>query len=151
VPTVYRVCKVRHPVFDGTGARLEGGRWNSPGRPVIYASTSLAGSILAIIAHVGRQLHLPGAHHGARAFVPDDLPQETLEPSRLRNWADEDSVSAREYGDGWLAEARTAVLFVPAVTAQPFGQHVLLNPRHPHYRRITFEEPRPVIWDARLF
>jgi RES domain-containing protein len=151
VPTIYRVCKARYPVFDGTGASLEGGRWNSPGRPVIYASTCLAGSILEIIAHAGRRLRLPGSHHGARAIVPDDLPQESVDPDNLAGWAGDESVSARAYGDRWVAEGRTVLLFVPAVTAQPFGQHLLLNPRHPDFQRIETGAPQPVVWDARLF
>ena len=30
----YRIGDARHPLFDGRGAMLEGGRWNSPGLPV---------------------------------------------------------------------------------------------------------------------
>ncbi len=151
MPTIYRVCKARYPVFDGTGAARTGARWNSPGRPVVYASTCLAGSILEILAHAGRRLHLPGEHHGARAILPDDLPVERLESADLPGWAGDESAAARRYGDRWLAEARTAVLFAPSATAQPFGSNVLLNPEHAEFRRIVFEPPRPVVWDARLF
>jgi RES domain-containing protein len=151
VPTVYRISKARYPVFDGTGASLEGGRWNAPGRVVVYASTCLAGSILEVIAHAGRLGRLPGAHHGARAHVPDDLPVEAVEPGDLVGWAEPDSATARASGDRWLSEARTAVLFVPAVTAQPFGYNVLLNPAHPDFARIEIEAPQAVVWDARLF
>ena len=62
------------------------------------------------------------------------LRYERLEADGLVGWADEESRSAREYGDAWLGEARTAVLFVPSATARPFGHTVLLNPRHPDYR-----------------
>jgi RES domain-containing protein len=151
MPTAYRICKARYAVFDGTGAALEGGRWNSPGRSVIYASTCLAGSILEIIAHTGRRVRLPGSHHGARAIIPEEVPQETLEPGQLPGWADPESAAARAFGDRWLAEARTAVLFVPSVSAQPLGFNVLLNPVHPDYARIEIEAPQPVVWDARLF
>jgi hypothetical protein len=33
---IYRIADSRHPVWSGTGAMLVGGRFNSPGRPVIY-------------------------------------------------------------------------------------------------------------------
>jgi RES domain-containing protein len=32
----YRLADERYLIFDGGGAMLMGGRWNSPGRRVIY-------------------------------------------------------------------------------------------------------------------
>ncbi len=151
MPSVYRVVKARHPVFDGTGASLMGGRWNSAGHAVIYGSASLAGSLLEILTHAGRRQKLPGVHHCARAYIPDDLPMEIVSEPDLPQWDAEDSVAARSYGDRWLGETRTAVLSVPATTARPFGRHLLLNPSHPDFARIRIEAPVPITWDARLF
>ncbi|HEV2146854.1 MAG TPA: RES domain-containing protein [Longimicrobiaceae bacterium] len=151
MPTVYRVAKARYPVFDGTGAYLEGGRWNSPGRPVVYGSTCLAGCLLEILVHAGRLQKVPGAHHCARAEIPDDLPVEVVDEARLPGWELEESSSARAYGDAWLAEGRTAVLSVPAAAARPLGRNLLLNPAHPDYPRIRVHAPAPISWDARLF
>lgn len=39
------------PLWDGTGAALVGGRWNSPGRPVIYGSLSYSCAMLEMLAH----------------------------------------------------------------------------------------------------
>ena len=61
-----------------------------------------------------------------------------------------DSVVARELGDEWIAESRTAALSVPTVTARPFGRHVILNPDHPEFGRIRLGESVPIEWDARL-
>ena len=38
--------------FDGEGARLHGGRWNSPGTRVAYASDSIALAALEVLAHL---------------------------------------------------------------------------------------------------
>lgn len=53
---IYRIGDSRHPLWDGTGAAMVGGRWNSPGRPVIYGSLSYACAILEILMHanIGR-------------------------------------------------------------------------------------------------
>jgi hypothetical protein len=40
---------------------------------------------------------------------------------------------------------------VPAATARPLQQHILLNPVHPAFTRITLRPPAPVTWDVRLF
>ncbi|HEV2734625.1 MAG TPA: RES family NAD+ phosphorylase, partial [Longimicrobiaceae bacterium] len=78
----WRVSKARFEPFDGTGAMLHGARWNSPGRPVVYAADSLAGAILEILAHALRPRTLPGPHHAVRIEVPDAL-VETLDPGAL--------------------------------------------------------------------
>lgn len=151
MPFVYRITKAKHPVFDGTGAYLEGGRWNSPGRPVVYGSTCLAGSLLEALVHAGALRRLPGTHHCARAHVPEDLPIEVLDEARLPGWETEESAMARAYGDEWLLQGRSAVLSVPAAPARPYGRNLLLNPLHPDFARIRAEPPVPVAWDARLF
>jgi RES domain-containing protein len=147
----FRAAKVRYPVFDGEGARLAGGRWHSAGRPLIYASTCLAGALLEIVVHLG-VARLPGAHHAAMADIPDSVAREVLPAEGLPGWdAIPEAPVARAYGDRWLAEARSAVLLVPATTARPLQQHVLLNPLHPDYSRITILPAAPVEWDVRLF
>jgi len=147
----WRICKQKHPVFDGTGAALVGARWNSGGRPVIYAADCLAGSILEILAHALRPRTLPGPHHGVRIEIPDDLPMESLDPAALAGWEVPGSPVAREYGDRWFDEQRTAVLLVPAVTSRPVGRNVLINPLHPATSQLTVGSPFPVPWDERLF
>ena len=39
---VYHLCRASFKALDGEGAHLNGGRWNSPGRPVVYTSSTLA-------------------------------------------------------------------------------------------------------------
>lgn len=151
MPVAYRVAKATYPVFDGTGAYQTGGRWSSPGRSMIYASTCLAGCLLEILTHAGSRRKLPGLHHCARAVIPDDLEIEVVDESSLLGWDADDSAIAREYGDRWLAGARTAVLSVPALTARPYGRHWVLNPAHREYSRIDIEAHVPITWDARLF
>lgn len=151
MPTAYRIAKAAYPVFDGIGAYLTGGRWSSPGRHVIYASTCLAGSLLEVLAHAGLRGRLPGPHHCARAHIPEDLEIEIVDESGVPEWDAEDGGCTRDYGDAWLASARTAVLSVPALTAQPYGHHLVLNPDHPDFARILLEDPVPITWDARLF
>ena len=71
MPTVFRLAKRRYPVYDGSGAALEGARWNSPGRVLIYASEHYATALLEKLVHAGRT-QLPGAHHAAAIEIPDD-------------------------------------------------------------------------------
>jgi RES domain-containing protein len=56
VLTTWRIVKAKHAAhaFDGEGARVEGGRWNSPGSPVVYTSQSAALATLEVLVHLGR-------------------------------------------------------------------------------------------------
>lgn len=137
----WRICKSRHPAFDGTGASLAGARWTSAGRPVIYASDCFAGSILEILAHAMRPRSLPGPHHAVRIAVPDDLPVEVLDPAELPTWEAPGSPAARTFGDAWFDERRTAVLIVPAVPGRPIARNLLINPLHPEATR-PWDRPR---------
>lgn len=150
MPIVYRLTKRRYPVYDGRGAALEGARWNSPGRALIYASEHFATAILEQLVHAGRT-QLPGAHHAAEIEIPDDLPTEVFQPSAAPGWDAEDSAVARAYGDDWHAAARTAVLIVPSLPGQPIERNFVINPDHPAASRIRVNPPFDVIWDGRLF
>ena len=150
MPTVYRLAKRRYPVFDGTGAALEGARWNSPGRALVYASEHYATALLEKLVHAGRT-QLPGAHHAAAIVIPDDLALEVLDPPELPGWETEDSAVARDYGDAWYGAMRTAVLVVPSLPGQPVERNFIINPIHPDARRILVGQPFDVVWDGRLF
>lgn len=147
--TAFRISKVRHPPFDATGARLVGGRWNSVGRAVVYASDSFAGATLEILAHTTRPRTLPGPHHAVRIVVPDDL-IETADDHRIGTWG-RGSAASRAFGDGWLDQRRSAALSVPSLSARPVGRTIVIDPTHPDAAAIVVSEPFVVPWDDRLF
>jgi len=147
---IYRIADGRHPLWDGTGAMLVGGRFNSSGRPVIYGATSYAGAMLEVLVHA-RIGKVPHTHLVVEAEVPEGTAVErAAAPSLPADWDAPDSISARTYGDAWLAERRTAILLVPSVVARE-EWNVLVNPAHPLAASIVVGVPRPVVWDERLF
>ena len=146
----YRACKVRYDPWDGTGAALQGGRWNSPGRAVIYAADSFAGSILEILAHALRPRTLPGPHHASR-FDIDETLIEVVSADGVPGWQEPSSTPARSFGDRWLDELRSAALVVPALPSRPVGRLVLINPVHPGSAGIARGAPFTIPWDERLF
>jgi RES domain-containing protein len=150
VPIVYRLAKRRYPVYDGSGAALEGARWNSPGRLLVYTSEHYATALLEKLVHAGRT-QLPGAHHAAAIEIPDDLPIEGFDPAATPGWDSDESAVAQAYGDEWHTSARTAVLVVPSLPGQPVERNFIINPAHPHAARIRVMPSFDVVWDGRLF
>lgn len=146
----WRIADGRFDPFSPIGASLVGGRWNSPGRGVIYASRSYAGAMLECLAHAGIG-RVPRTHVAIEISVAGVVTTERHDESSLPvGWDHADLRVARAFGDAWIRERRTAVLVVPSVVARREG-NVLLNPQHPDFRMILASSPEPVVWDARLF
>ncbi|AAP85946.1 RES domain-containing protein (plasmid) [Cupriavidus necator H16] len=148
---IFRIADRRHEVWNGTGAMLVGGRFNSPGRPVIYGALSFAGAMLEVLVHA-RIGKVPRHHVLVIGSVPEDVSVERVDVGQLPTGWDtqEDPRAARSFGDRWLAEGRSAVLLVPSVVAR--GEwNALVNPTHPDAPRIQVSAPEPVQWDDRLF
>ena len=146
----YRISSLKYRPFDGTGAALRGGRWNSPGREVVYCSSSYACALLEILVRANLR-RLPGRHVCVVVTVPDALPTETVGAADLPGWNAPDRRASQAFGDRWLAEGRTAVLIVPSVVARPYERNVLVNPSHPDAGDLHLGKPTSVIWDPRLF
>jgi RES domain-containing protein len=146
---VFRIGDNRFPLFDGTGARLHGGRWNSPGRTVIYAAQTYAGAVLEMLVHANLN-RLPRTHAVLTIHIPNDLPVERHSPSELPGWNGTDQSVSRAFGDRWLAETRSAVLLIPSFVTQGRESNCLLNPAHPDFARIEPSAPEPIVWDERL-
>ena len=146
----WRIADGRFDVFSPVGASLVGGRWNSPGLGVVYASRSYAGAMLECLAHAGIG-RVPTTHVAIEIDIAATVSVEQLDEGSLPvGWDHADMHVARAFGDAWLREQRTAVLLVPSVVARR-EMNVLLNPRHADFTKIVAGCPEPVVWDARLF
>lgn len=146
----WRITKTRHHPYDGSGARLVGGRWNSPGAAVIYAADSFAGSLLEILVHAARPRTLPGSHHAVRIEIPEDVIEDAA-VAAVPGWDAPGSPGSVSFGNRWLREGRSAVLDVPALPSRPIGRTLVINPVHPDAGAITVSVPFTVPWDERLF
>lgn len=144
----YRIAGGGYPVFDGTGAERHGGRWNSPGRAVIYGGASFAICMLERLVYtaIGRA---PANDRFVIIDIPDDL-IETIDPGQLPGWERPGYGVSNAYGDNWYDERRSAVLLAPSAVTL-IDRNVVINTRHPDVARITVSTEQPVQWDARLF
>jgi len=147
VTIVYRLVRAERAgaVLSGEGARLYGGRWNPPGKAVVYASASRALAVLEAFVHLAAEARsmrfflyevaLPkGArllrHKGAR-------PPPSLE-------------SSQNVGRAWLDTGATLALVVPSVIV-PQEPNYVLNVSHPQFARLALSAPEPFSFDERLW
>jgi len=149
--TAWRIVKKRHAAsaFDGEGARRYGGRWNSPGTPVVYVSDTRALCLLEILAGLGSvkpvqsYVLIPVTFEDSLVLSakPTDLPSEWRQSPP--------PPSTQRIGDDWADNLKSAVLQVPsAIVPEEFNY--LLNPLHPDFRRIKVESPQDFTVDSRL-
>lgn len=121
--------------FIGEGAKLFGGRWNSPGVAVVYGSQHKSLAALEQLVH-----HNPRTPNRFKAFpfqFPDSLIETVAVRSLPRDWRQEPPPpSTQQLGDAWVRESRSAVLAVPSIII-PEELNYLLNPAHPHFKRIS--------------
>ena len=143
---LYRLGTSLHPVWDGSGAALVGGRWNPPGMPVIYAAGTLS---LAMLERLVQRRNLHDTLL-VEAEAPDDLPFEDLMGTPPHGWDSLGSPEAAAAGAAWATAGRTALLRVPSVLV-PREANWVVNPRHPDAARIRARKPMVLAWDRRFF
>jgi len=148
---LWRLGKAKFNLFSGIGAALNGARWNSPGSEVIYAADSLAGAVLEVRVHLD-DLPLPGTHGYIWIDVPRGVSYERLNLRRVPDWREDQGLTQR-FGDQWVQEARSCLLYVPSVvTTSPVATNVLVNPQHPDFAKLShLDPPEAHQWDPRLF
>ena len=149
--TAWRIVKARHVAnaFDGEGARVEGGRWNSPGTPAVYTSQSAALAALELLVHLGR-----GSILRAYVLIPctfDEAVVSRLDLRRLpKNWRSYPAPSElQSIGDEWVKSGSSAVLEVPSAVIETESNYVL-NPHHREFHAVRILNPQPFEFDLRL-
>ena len=148
--TAWRITKAKHAAtaFDGEGAKLEGGRWNSPGLPVVYVAENAALAAIEMLVHLDPSI-LPAYVRIPCTFTDTlvmTLDRDTLPP----NWKSSPAPpELQQLGDAWLKSASSAVLEVPSAIIE-LESNYLLNPSHPDFAAIEIGAPFPFDFDLRL-
>ena len=147
----WRICRQRYAAeaASGTGARLFGGRWNSRGVAVVYASASLA--LAAVETFVNLEPNLqPNDLVSIEGEIPGQLEIPQLGAKELpARWYETRDQSLRRFGDEWIRAGRSVALLVPSAAIR--GEwNILLNPAHPDFPKIKFQKPQPFEFDKRM-
>jgi RES domain-containing protein len=151
MPRAWRIvaARLRDSAFDGEGARLYGGRWNSPGNALIYVASSRSLAALEML------VHLPAAtRHLAMCRFEIEIPEqailalegESLPPSWLGPMV---HPSTQQLGDKWLRQQRSLALAVPSAVI-PEELNYLINPQHPDFQLLTIQPAESFTFDNRL-
>ena len=135
----------------GKGAELSGGRWNRPGTPMLYTSTSRSLACLETVVHLAAD-PLPLNRYLVRVTVPAAAWAAATEPdlSALVGWdAEPVGKASLDWGTTWAKGKRTLLARVPSVIV-PEEFNVLINPAHPDVSKLRAVKLRKWLYDGRL-
>ena len=134
----WRLCasKYADEILSGEGARQHGGRWNSPGVPVIYAGENLSLCALETLVHITHTIILNGDFKCIQLDIPDDLVHTITEQNLPANWYDKTPLEdTQKIGDKWIKFNTFLAMKVPsAVVLQE--NNIVINPLHPDFKEI---------------
>ena len=150
MPEAWRIVKEKHAAsaFSGEGAAKTGGRWNSRGVPVVYASATKALAALETLVHLNPLV--PFKYVVFRLQFDEALIEKVPLNRLTADWRVEPPPpSTKAVGDDWVRDKRSAVLALPSVII-PGELNYLLNPAHPAFKRITIGKPEKFAFDSRL-
>ena len=151
MPTAWRIAKRKFEstAFDGEGARLYGGRWNSTGSRMVYTASSQSLAALEIMVHVSRPALLQ-KYVALSIEIPDKF-VESIDPKKLpKNWlASPPPTRLQQIGDKWLRNGSSAVLAVQSAVI-PGEINYLLNPAHADFATLLMAKPTRFTFDNRL-
>ncbi len=149
--TYFRIVQARWAAsaMDGEGARRHGGRWNPEGVAAVYLAESRALAMLEVFVHAPREAL--GLDWRILAVEVADRLVETVDPADLpADWAElPGSRGARSHGAAWMKRATQPCLRLPSPVV-PRESTLLVNPRHPDFRRLRVGKPESFLFDPRL-
>lgn len=151
--TAYRIFKTKFSKtwYDGEGAFLFGGRWNTRGTRVLYAAGSLSLAALEMLVHLN-SAELLGSYSYAKIEFEemDVLPVEKL--GKLpKNWSvSPPALAIQRIGDEWTASMASLILRVPT-SVVPDESNYLVNVSHPKFSSTKRGKPQLFRFDERLY
>lgn len=135
--------------LTGEGARRYGGRWNAPGTAVVYTASSRALAMLELLVHVGDPTLLPPMRCFRTTLPPDacvQLDRTSLPP----DWDAHPPLPGTQHlGSAWARAGTSLALQVPSAVV-PLDWNVVLNPAHPSFSLLHWEDEGELPVDARL-
>jgi RES domain-containing protein len=149
---VWRLARLRYAptpaaAYSGEGAALRGARWNSRGVRIAYASACESLALLEYLVHVELAL-APRDLAFFAAEIPSDAVAELEALPPL--WNDlPPPRAAAAIGDAFVAGRENLALRVPSIVI-PFASNYLIDPAHPRFTEVMFDEPIAFKIDKRL-
>jgi RES domain-containing protein len=147
---VYRISNAAYSDdISGTGAKLNGSRWNSKGILVLYTAQYVSLAVLEMVVNTNfKDYSIP--LDLMYINLPDEQPVTAIESKNLKkNWK-EDFQYTRYIGDEFFKQKKSLILKVPSAVIHE-EYNYLINPLHDDFKKIKLIKTKSFWPDERLF
>jgi RES domain-containing protein len=147
---VYRLAHYKYADdISGTGAKIAGGRWNTPGTAMLYTSECISLALLEVLVNA-LTLEKLQAMKLLEIDIPADIPVKEIKLSQLKNswWNDFDYT--QWIGDEIIKNAENLLLKCPSAIINT-EHNFLINPAHPLFKKVKVKTKTDFRFDERLF
>jgi len=149
--SAWRITKTKFAgnPLNAEGARLYGGRWNSPGVSVVYFAESVSLAVLEVLVHL-QAAQILDSYSLVRIDFDSSLVRAMSPKALPSTWPDFPApAELQAIGDAWVKSSEGALLRLPSAIV-PFENILLLNPGHPDCAQLSVSAPIPFHLDPRL-
>jgi RES domain-containing protein len=146
----WRIVKARRAetAFSGEGASQAGGRWNSRGVKIFYASATTSLAVLENLVHLNPPVLFKYVCFHLK--FDDSLMEKVAGASLPDDWrAQPPPPSTQKIGDEWVRSGRSVVLAVTSAIIEN-EWNFLFNPSHPDFKKVRIGKPESFTFDPRL-
>jgi RES domain-containing protein len=147
---IFRICNsIYKDDLSGTGAKLFGGRWNSKGIPMLYATEHISLSVLEMLVHSQFQdfnIELSLLHIN----IPDTIFIKEIKLSKLKKEWIEDNSYTKYMGNEFIKSTSNLLLKVPSAVINE-EHNFLINPLHNDFKKLKIIKTQIFKTDKRLF
>lgn len=136
--TVYRIVKSQKRVHDlsGTGAFLEGGRWNSPGVYALYTSENRSLASLEVLVHADESELPPDLFIISIQILDTSFIYEVKDSELPVDWREPENIAVKTLGDRIFAENKFLGIKVRSAV-MPEEYNYILNPLFTGFRDLV--------------
>ncbi|MEP6712707.1 MAG: RES family NAD+ phosphorylase [Ferruginibacter sp.] len=147
---VYRISNAIYSNdISGTGAKLNGSRWNSKGVPMLYTSNHISLAVLEMLVNTQFKDYSI-ALDLIYIRLPDDEAISEITLSKIKeNWK-EDASYTKFIGNEFIKQSHSLLLKVPSAVIQE-EYNFLVNPLHPDFKKVKIQKTKSFWPDKRLF
>ena len=147
---IYRITNTIYSNdISGTGAKLNGSRWNSKGVSMLYTTEHISLAVLEMLVHThfkdySIELDLLTVQIPTSAIITEINVKKLKE-----NWVNDNGYT-RFIGDEFIKAKQNLLLKVPSAVIHE-EYNCLINPFHADFKNIKIIETRSFSTDERLF
>jgi RES domain-containing protein len=148
---LYRLVRNKY-LYDlsGTGSKLAGGRWNSPGIPALYTSASKSLAVLESLTNAPPAILQNDFSILILEIAGRILMEEFYEEDLPKNWKDYPApINLAKLGDKWLLARKKLLLKVPSVVISS-EFNFIINPLQRDMKKVKITAAEKLELDARV-